>query len=279
VINAVNIPLTEQNTMVSTVTDITELHKSQNDLVTAKEKAEESDRLKSAFLANMSHEIRTPLNGIIGFSELLADRDFDADQQSEFAEIIVNSGNYLLSIINDIMDFSKIEAKQIKINKFPFVTQRLIAELHKEFSIVAQAKGIELRIDPLIPKEDIWISSDENRLRQVLNNLVGNAIKFTSEGYVELGIKAIGDRVQFCVSDSGIGIPEEYHDKIFERFRQVELAESRKYGGNGLGLAISKSLIEIMGGEIWIESVQGKGSTFYFSIPAHKPVSDNVCPT
>jgi PAS domain S-box-containing protein len=244
-----------------------ERKKAELELNTALLKAQESDRLKSAFLANMSHEIRTPLNSIIGFSELMTDPVFDADQQAEFAKIILNSGNSLLSIISDIMDFSKIEAGQIIVNKFPFVTQTLISELHREYSVVAQGKGIELRIDPMNPKEDIWITSDENRIRQVLVNLVGNAIKFTKEGFVELGFSTTGDRVQFHVSDSGIGIPEKYHGEIFERFRQVESADSRKYGGNGLGLAISKSLVEILGGEIWMESVQRKGSTFYFTIP------------
>jgi len=244
-----------------------ERKKTEQELNSALIKAQESDRLKSSFLANMSHEIRTPLNSIIGFSELMTDRDLEADQQSEFAKIILNSGNSLLSIISDIMDFSKIEAGQIVVNKFPFVTQRLISEIQKEYSIVAHSKGIELKIDPNNPKEDIWLVSDENRLRQVLINLAGNAIKFTKEGYVELGIKDMGDSVQFRVTDTGIGIPEEYHDKIFERFRQVESADSRKYGGNGLGLAISKSLVEILGGEIWIESVQRIGSTFYFTIP------------
>jgi len=247
--------------------EITEKKKMISDLIQARNKAEESDRLKSAFLANMSHEIRTPLNSIIGFSELMADPDFDAAQQTEFAQIIINSGNSLLTIISDIMDFSKIEAGQVIVNKFPFVTQNLISGLLREYSIVAQGKGIELRIDPLNPKEDLWINSDESRLKQVLVNLVGNAIKFTKEGYVELGIEATRDFIQFRVSDTGIGIPEKYHDKIFERFRQVESSNSRKYGGNGLGLAISKSLVEMMGGEIWIESVQAKGSTFYFTIP------------
>jgi signal transduction histidine kinase len=165
------------------------------------------------------------------------------------------------------MDFSKIEAGQVIVSKLQFVVQKLIYKLQKEYSLAAQDKGIELRIDPQNPKEDIWIKSDENRLRQVLVNLVGNAIKFTKKGYVEIGIKVTGDCIQFHVSDTGIGIPEEYHDEIFERFRQVESSNSRKYGGNGLGLAISKSLVEIMGGEIWIESVQEKGSTFYFTIP------------
>ena len=244
-----------------------ERKKTEQELNIALKKAQESDRLKSAFLANMSHEVRTPLNSIIGFSELMADPDFDFDQQPEFAKIIFNSGNYLLSIISDIMDFSKIEAGQVSVYKLPFVAQKLISTVQKEYTFIAQDKGIELIIDPSSPKEEIWIRSDENRLRQVLTNLVSNAIKFTKEGSVKLGFKTTGDCVKFQVSDTGIGIPEEYHDEIFERFRQVESADSRKYGGNGLGLAISKSLVEMLGGEIWMESVQMKGSTFYFTIP------------
>jgi len=244
-----------------------ERKKAEQELNTAVIKAKESDRLKSAFLANMSHEIRTPLNSIIGFSELMADPGFDASQQSEFAQIIINSGNSLLTIISDIMDFSKIEAGQVVVNKTPFVLQKLISSLQNEYSFTAREKGIELRVDPQNPKDDIWVRSDENRLKQVLVNLVGNAIKFTKEGFVELGVKLIDDSIQFKVSDTGIGIPEKYHNEIFERFRQVESSNSRKYGGNGLGLAICKNLVEIMGGKIWIKSVVGKGSTFYFTIP------------
>jgi len=269
VINAVNIPLMEQNTMVSTVSDITELHKMQNDLVAAKEKAEESDRLKSAFLANMSHEIRTPLNSIIGFSDLLLDPEIGTTQLTEFAKIINDSGNGLLTIISDIMDISKIEAGQIHLDKKRFPVQQLVSNIQKEHTFKAVEKGIELQLDPSNPKEEIYIESDENRIKQVLHNLVDNALKFTEKGSVGIGFDVVGNCIQFSISDSGIGIPKEYHSKIFERFRQVESPESRRYGGNGLGLAISKSLVEIMGGEIWMESVQSKGSTFYFTIPAN----------
>ncbi len=265
--NAINIPLIEQNTMVSTVSDITELHKSQTELLKAKEKAEESDRLKSAFLANMSHEVRTPLNSIVGFSDLLLDPSFDRKDYFEFAKIISESGNSLLAIISDIMDFSKIEAGQIKISKSPVDVQKLISAIQREYSFTAQRKGLALKIAPFNPEDDILITSDENRLRQVLVNLVGNAIKFTIEGSVELGVKRMEDRIQFHVKDSGIGIPKEYHLKIFERFRQVEASNSRRFGGNGLGLAISKSLVELLGGTIWVESAHGKGSIFYFAIP------------
>ncbi len=267
VVNSVNIPLTEQNTMVSTVTDITDLHKSQNDLLIAKEKAEESDQLKSAFLANMSHEIRTPLNSIIGFSELMTDPGFDGTQQYEFARIINTSGNNLLAIISDIMDISKIEAGQLILDESIFSVQQLVRGIQREYSFKAAEKGIELRIDSLNPDEEIFINSDQNKLKQVLINFVSNAIKFTDRDFIEIGIRDKGDSVYLQVKDCGIGIPKEYHDKIFERFRQIESSNSRKYGGNGLGLAISKSLVEVLGGEIGIESILGEGSTFYFTIP------------
>lgn len=267
VINAVNIPLFDQNTMVSTVSDITDLHKSQNDLLVAKEKAEESDRLKSAFLANMSHEIRTPLNSIIGFSELLADPEFDSDQHVEFAQMINSSGNSLLAIISDIMDLSKIEAGQIQVSKSRFMVNQLISDLQREFSLDALEKGIELKLDPTSPKDEIILEGDQNRIKQVLVNLIGNSLKFTAKGYIEIGFVIVEDFIQFHVMDTGIGIAEEFHEYVFERFRQVDSSFSRKYGGNGLGLAISKSLVDMLGGKIWMESAPGVGSTFYFTVP------------
>jgi PAS domain S-box-containing protein len=247
--------------------DITEKKQMLNNLIAAKEKAEESDRLKSAFLANMSHEIRTPLNSIIGFSELMADPDYDPAQQIQFAQIINSSGNNLLSIISDIMDISKIEAGQVQVKKQLYSVNQLVADIQKEYYFKAIEKGIDLVIDPSNLLEEVTVESDETKVRQILVNFVGNAIKFTKEGHIGIGFKTAGDFVQFHVKDTGIGIPKDYHDKVFERFRQVESANTRKYGGNGLGLAISKSLVELLGGRIWMESEQGKGSTFYFTIP------------
>lgn len=248
--------------------DINDRKKIEMELIQAKERAEESDRLKSAFLANMSHEIRTPLNSIIGFSDLLLDPEFGSNQLPEFAKIINESGNSLLSIISDIMDISKIEAGQVNLDKKRFPVQQLISNIQKEYAFKAVEKGIELILDPSNPKGEIYLDSDENRIKQVLHNLVGNALKFTEKGSVGIGFEVVGNCVQFSVSDSGIGIPKEYHSKIFERFRQVESPESRRYGGNGLGLAISKSLVELLGGEIGMRSEKGKGATFYFTIPA-----------
>ena len=247
--------------------DITERKFIETELIAAKERAEESDRLKSTFLANMSHEIRTPLNSIIGFSELMADPDYDHAQQFRFARMINESGNHLLSIISDIMDISKIEARQIIISKRAFSVNKLIANIQKEFTFKAIEKGIELRLDRSNPKEEVVLESDETKITQILVNFVGNSIKFTNEGLIVIGFKTTDDFIQFHVKDTGIGISKEFHDQIFERFQQVEAAYSRKYGGNGLGLAISKGLVELMGGTIWMESEQGMGSTFYFTVP------------
>jgi len=272
--------------------DITDKKKMIADLIHARNKAEESDRLKSSFLANMSHEIRTPLNSIIGFSELLLDKDFDADQRDEFAKMINSSGNGLLTIITDIMDLSKIEAGQVQINRESFSVLRLINDIKKEYAYKASEKGIELRLDPENSKDELFIESDKHKLRQVLINFVGNAIKFTEKGFIEIGFRTTLQQaqsagssptgyvsepgstelsrsveLQFFVKDTGIGIPEEHYQQIFERFRQVESSNNRKYGGNGLGLAISKSLIELLGGKIGMNSEVGKGTTFYFTIP------------
>ena len=247
--------------------NISERKKMEEDLVTAKEKAEESDRLKSAFLANMSHEIRTPLNSILGFSDLLTAPDLDANSRRDFANLINSSGNNLLSIINDILDISKIEAGQITLMKNEFSAYKLISEIQKEYSYKASSKGIELRLKHNTSAQELIIKSDEARIKQVLINFVGNALKFTDSGYIEIGIDLVEKSIQFYVKDTGIGIPEEFHDKIFDRFRQVETAQTRKYGGNGLGLAITKNLAELLGGRIWLESEPNIGSIFYFSLP------------
>jgi signal transduction histidine kinase len=247
--------------------DITSRIQAEAELIKAKEKAEESDRLKSAFLANMSHEIRTPLNSIIGFSELMQEPDFDHDQLPQFATIIQNSGTNLLSIISDIMDISKIEAGLVQIRKHEFSVSKLISNLQKEYAFQAIKKGIDLNLDPSNPNEEIFVCSDEIKLRQILINLLGNAIKFTEKGSIELSMRKAGKFLQFHVKDTGIGIPDEYQQQIFERFHQIESSLSRRYGGNGLGLAISKSLAELLGGSLWLESKQGVGSTFYFNVP------------
>lgn len=247
--------------------DISERKKMEKELITAKEKAEESDRLKSAFLANMSHEIRTPLNSILGFSDLLTEPNMDPLMRSEFADLINLSGNNLLAIINDVLDISKIEAGQIVLVEMPLNAQKLISEIQKEYSYKANIKQIELRLASNIHLDSIILTSDEMRIKQVLINFVGNALKFTEKGYIEIGVKLTNETILFHVKDTGIGIAKEFHEKVFDRFRQVEASPSRKYGGNGLGLAITKNLGELLGGKIWLESAPNKGSTFYFALP------------
>ena len=249
--------------------DITERKRMQADLVEAKDKAEESDRLKSAFLANMSHEIRTPLNSIIGFSELLSDRDFDQDQKDEFIQTIIENGNNLLVIISDIMDFSMLESGQMKIRKEVISTRKLLKDLANDFNKKATLKGLEIRIDQSFDNQDVRFESDIYRIRQIFNNLIGNALKFTFEGYIEIGYKILDKFIEFHVRDTGIGIAPENHHAIFERFRQVDTARTRKYGGNGLGLAITKNLVKLLGGNIWVESEPEKFSDFFFTIPVN----------
>ncbi len=239
------------------------------DLIVAKEKAEESDRLKSSFLANMSHEIRTPLNSIIGFSELLSDSDFEVDQKVEFIDHIILNGNNLLNIISDIVDISKIEAREITIRNSKIQVIQFLNQIRALHLINVEGKKLRLNLicDDSVTVTECFVFGDKERLQQIFNNLISNALKFTFEGYIELGCRVLGNMVEFHVKDTGIGIPADYHQKVFDRFRQVEASYTRKFGGNGLGLAISKNLIELMGGEIRVESELGKGATFYFTLP------------
>jgi PAS domain S-box-containing protein len=256
--------------IISVAKDITEQKQYEQELIAAKEKAEESERLKSAFLANMSHELRSPLNSIIGFSDLLSDPAFDNDQKMQFAQLINKGGRNLLETITELMDFSKIDAGQVKVNKQSVSLNNLLNDLHLEYSYKASEKGIELLLDNQDLHQDLVVHTDEVKIRQILVNFISNAIKFTSKGTIELGIRLTDSIVQFHVKDTGIGIPAEYKEKIFERFLQVESHNSRKYGGIGLGLAISKSLVELLGGNIWVDAQEGIGSTFYFTIPMEK---------
>ncbi|MDP2336360.1 MAG: ATP-binding protein [Bacteroidota bacterium] len=249
-----------------------EKEKRATELIIAKEKAEESDRLKSAFLANMSHEVRTPLNSIIGFSELLADPDFEEGQKNEFIQHIIAGVNNLLTIINDIMDISKLESGEITIRKSKINALKYISSVYEQFSFHADAQKLELKLTLPDNDEETIIIADAERLIQISNNLIGNALKFTENGSIEIGYQPKGKMVEFFVKDTGIGIPAEYHDIIFEHFRQVEDEKTRKYGGNGLGLAITKNLVGLMGGKIWLESESGKGSAFYFTLPAYKNI-------
>lgn len=248
--------------------------KYKQNLVEAKEQAEESDRLKSAFLANMSHEIRTPMNGILGFSELLRNNTFSSEKQNEFLDIINNRSKHLLQIINDIVDISKIEANQLSIEKENFSLNKLLFEIYNNYQVELENQdkpAIKLQLHKELDYDDSYIYSDEIRLKQILMNLISNAIKFTEQGSIKFGYELkSNDELLFFVRDTGIGIPKKKQSTIFNRFRQADEMTTRKYGGTGLGLSISKNLVEMMGGEIWIESEERKGSCFFFTLPVEK---------
>ncbi len=237
------------------------------ELLKAKEKAEESDRLKSTFLSNISHEIRTPMNAIVGFTGLLSSPDLQIAERDQYIEVINKSGNYLLSIIDDIIEISKIEAGQITLHYSQVSVNSLLDQLYDTFKAeIPEEKDISLNVT--IPKETLTISTDPVKLRQVLSSLLSNAIKFTEKGSITLGYqKANSTELTFFVSDTGIGIDEKHRQIIFDRFRQVENKNETKKGGSGLGLAISKAYIDKLGGTITLESEIGKGSTFTFTLP------------
>jgi PAS domain S-box-containing protein len=247
-------------------------YKTQNEnLLEAKERAEESDRLKSAFLANMSHEIRTPMNGIMGFSKMMQETEFPEEKQKKFLDIIHSRTQHLLQIINDIVDISKIEAHQLSIYPQKFSLNELIKELENFYKKDLHDKGkhnLQLNTNIGLSEEESIIESDPTRIRQVLDNLFSNAIKFTEEGSIVLGYSLRSDEsLLFWVKDSGIGIAEKDQGKIFERFRQVHDSNNRLYEGTGLGLSISKKLTELLGGKMWVESKVNEGSVFYFTVP------------
>lgn len=252
------------------IQDITAQKKLTADLIAAKEKAEENERLKTAFLNNISHEVRTPMNAIVGFSELLGDEDITAEKQTKYVKIIIQSSNQLLSIITQIVDIATIQSGQEKISKRTFSLNSTIKVLYEQFRAKAESNMINFSYkNSLIDGEDI-IVTDEIKLIQILSNLISNALKFTKRGSIEFGYVIKEKHLEFFIKDTGIGIPNEMHEEIFKRFRQVENTNTREYGGSGLGLSISKAYIELLGGKIWLISSPGEGSEFYFIIPYEK---------
>ncbi len=251
--------------------DVTDQKIIEEDLISTKEKALESDRLKSAFLANISHEIRTPMNGIIGFSGLLKEENLSYENRIQYLNIITKSGEQLLHIIDDIIDISKIESNQIKIKFTEVNLNELIADLKLFFENGKRQIGkdnIEIIGDIKNEFRNIKLQTDESRLRQIFMNLISNALKFTDAGHIRFGFTPTPDNtIQFFVEDTGIGISEEMQSAIFKRFRQVDESTTRTFGGTGLGLAISDGLLKLMNGKIWLKSTKDKGSIFYFSLP------------
>ncbi len=270
--------LDKQRLFVGIIRDITERKQAEFALKKAKEEAESANRAKSEFLANMSHEIRTPMNAVIGFSQILSSQITEKKHQS-YLESIQIAGNTLVTLINDILDLSKIEAGRLEIHYEPFNIDLLFQELQQIFALNIANKKLEfiLEVDENLPAT---LMLDEIRLRQVLLNLVGNAIKFTEQGHIKLSVFKVDKNGQIdliiSVADTGIGIPEEQQEIIFESFRQQDGQSTRKYGGTGLGLAICKRLVEMMAGTLSVQSQKGKGSVFTIILKHVKVVASEI---
>jgi len=250
-----------------TIQDITEKKESEIELIKAKERAEESDRLKSAFLANMSHEIRTPMNGILGFAGLLKEPGLNGEDQQEYIRIIEKSGARMLNIINDIVDISKIESGLMEISRKETNINEQMEYVYTFFKPETESKELQLLLKKKLSIEEAIITTDREKIYAILTNLVKNAIKYTNKGLIEFGCDKKGDKLEFFVKDTGIGIANNRQEAIFERFIQADISDIQALQGAGLGLSISKAYVELLEGRMWLESQEGKGSTFYFTIP------------
>ena len=256
---------------------IKEKDKQAIELVKAKEKAEESDHLKSAFLANMSHEIRTPMNGILGFASLLERPNLSNDKQYEYLKIIQESGNRMLNIINDIVSISKIESGQMELNMKDSNINEQIKYIYTFFNPEVLAKELHLSFTCPLQSSESVIVTDREKVYAILTNLIKNAIKYTDRGFIDFGYTKKGNFLEFYVKDTGTGIPLDKHIKVFERFTQADVSNIQSVGGAGLGLSITKAYVEMLGGKIWVESQVEKGSTFYFTLPyQNKSLNENI---
>ncbi len=263
--------------MVGIVQDVSQRKNAEEALILSKEKAEENEKLKTAFLANVSHEIRTPMNGISGFAELLYKNTVSEDNKNKYLEIIWKNSNRLLSLINNILDISKLETCQLNLFEKEYSLHEIFDDIHhKQKVTIEQNKQIKFSISSSIGLQPGFIKTDGTRLKQVLLNLIDNAFKYTKKGNIDVkcDINKAGN-LQFYVKDTGSGIPKEFHNKLFDRFSQSELTIKQNMGGIGLGLPISKGIIENMGGSIWVKSLKSIGTTFYFTLP-YKPTKISV---
>ncbi|GMT46017.1 MAG: histidine kinase [bacterium] len=263
----------EKEELLARIKTHLDLKKYMEELIKARKKAEESEKLKMTFLSNMSHEIRTPMNSIIGFAELLQDENLSPGDRKEFASIVINSGEQLLSIIDEILEVSKEEAGELKLFEQKFSLKEFLRELHAIFTNHLRNKPVKVLLNIPDDAPDM-IVADKVRLKQILDNLLSNAAKFTPEGVIEMGYRLLPKPVpmlEFYVKDTGIGIPKDKQDTIFERFTQVEENLTQNFSGTGLGLSIVKRLVTFMGGQVSLESAPEKGSAFTFTVPYKRP--------
>jgi len=256
--------------------DLMRRQRIEKELVRAKEKAEESDRLKSAFLANMSHEIRTPMNGILGFTDLLLEPDLDSEAKDQYLKTIKNSGLRMLNTVNDIVEISKIDAGITSLSLSSVNINDKVREICEFFEPEAHQKGLILIPDIALPEKDSLTITDESKIESIFTNLIKNAIKYSDKGAIRFGYELNDNVYRFYCMDEGIGIPANRHDGIFNRFEQADIADIDVYEGSGLGLAITKSYVEMLGGSIWVESEEGEGAVFYFTLPAESEDSSEI---
>jgi signal transduction histidine kinase len=261
------IPYKGKEVRVVEFRDITEQKQVEEELIVARRKAEESDKLKSAFLANMSHEIRTPMNGILGFTSLLEEPDLTGEEQAQYIEIIKRSGYRMLSTVNDIIDISKIDSGQMELVISEVDICLELDSIYQFFKLEAENKGLSLKIEKHHMDDHLKVKTDKNKIESIITNLIKNAIKYTDQGVIEITASFENGKLVFKVADSGIGIPQNRLEAIFNRFEQADIKDTRAKEGSGLGLAISKSYAEMMGGHLEVKSKLGKGSTFILSIP------------
>lgn len=256
-----------QSVIQCNIRDITTRLEVEMELIKAKEHAEESDHLKSAFLANMSHEIRTPMNGILGFADLLKNPNLTGEKQQQYIEIIEKSGVRMLNIINDIVSISKIESGLMEVNMSESNINEQMEYIYTFFKPEIESKSMQFLLKNSLPYREAIIKTDREKLFAILTNLVKNAIKYSEKGSIELGYDKKNEFLKFYIKDSGIGIDSTRQKAIFERFIQADISDKNAYQGAGLGLAISKAYVELLGGKLWVESIKSIGSTFYFTIP------------